>query len=80
MFLKISQYLQENACVGASFLVGGLQACNFIKIRVQHKCFPVKTAKILKRPFLTEHLWLLLLTNVTKNTCDGIPFFNKNVG
>ena len=31
------------------------------KIRLQHKCFPVKFAKFLRTPFLTEHLqWLLL--------------------
>ena len=26
------------------------------KIRLQHKCFPVKFAKFLRTPFLTEHL------------------------
>ena len=31
------------------------------KIRLQHRCFPVKFAKFLRTPFLTEHLqWLLL--------------------
>ena len=34
---------------------------NFIKKRLQHRCFPVKFAKFLRTPFLTEHLqWLLL--------------------
>ena len=37
------------------------QACNFIKKRLQNSCFPVKFAKILRAPFLTEHLWWLLL-------------------
>ena len=29
----------------------GLQACNFIKIRLQHKCFPVNIAKFLSTYF-----------------------------
>ena len=32
MFFKISQISQENTCVG-------VQACNFIKKRLQHRCF-----------------------------------------
>ena len=41
--------------------VTGFQASNFIKKRLQHRCFPVKFAKFLRTPFFTEHLrWLLL--------------------
>ena len=29
-----------------------LQACNFIKKRLQHSCFPVKFAKFLRTPIL----------------------------
>ena len=37
------------------------EACNFIKKRLWHRCFPVYFAKFLKTPFLTEHFrWLLL--------------------
>ena len=32
--------------------VAGPQACNFIKKRLQHKCFPVKFAKILGKSIL----------------------------
>ena len=40
----------------------GLKACNFIKKRLQHRCFPVNFAKFLRIPFVTGHLhrWLLL--------------------
>ena len=39
----------------------GLKAFNFIKKRLQHRCFPVKIAKFLEIPFFTEHIkWLLL--------------------
>ena len=34
---------------------------SFIKKRLQHRCFPVKFAKISRTPFFTEHLLLLLL-------------------
>ena len=36
-----------------------------IKLRLQHKCFPVKFAKFLRTAFFTEHLrWLLLKLNI----------------
>ena len=39
----------------------GLQVCNSIKKRLQHRCFLVKFAKFLRTPFLKEPLrWLLL--------------------
>ena len=40
--------------------VKGLKACNFIKKRLQHRSFPVKFEKILRRSTFTEHLWWLL--------------------
>ena len=44
--------------------VAGLKACNFIKKRLQHRCFPVRFEKFLRTPFFTENLWwLLLITN-----------------
>ena len=37
------------------------QACNFIKKRLQHRCFPVKFLKVLRARYFTEHLqWLIL--------------------
>ena len=51
MFLTNLQISVENTCVGDR------QACNFIKKKLQHKCFPVK---FLGKPFSTEQLrWLL---------------------
>ena len=32
--------------------VVGLEVCNFIKKRPQHRCFPVKFAKFFRTPFL----------------------------
>ena len=46
-----------------------LQACNFIKKRLQHRCFPVKFAKFLRPPFSTEYLrWLLLYVFISIST------------
>ena len=41
--------------------VQGPLACNFIKERLQQRCFSARLAKFLKRTFFKEHLgWLLL--------------------
>ena len=43
--------------------LGWRKACNFIKERLQHSCFPAKFAKFLRTSFFTEHFrWLLLFT------------------
>ena len=53
--LKILEYSQENTCVGAPFhKVTGLVACNFIKKRLQDRCFPVNIAKFLRTPWPTK--------------------------
>ena len=42
---------KESTCVGVFFNnVAGLKACNFVKKRLQHRCFPVKFAKFLRTP------------------------------
>ena len=49
-----------------------LQVCNFIKKRLQHRCFPVNMEKFLRPAFFIKHLrWLLL--NFYKTIT-----FNKN--
>ena len=42
--------------------VTGLEACNFIKKGLKHRCFPVNTAKFLRTPIL-KNIWELLLLN-----------------
>ena len=37
------------------------QPATLLKKRLWHKCFPVNFVKLLRTPFLTEHLWWLLL-------------------
>ena len=55
MFLKNSEYSQENTCVNIA------KACNFIKKILQHRCFPVNIAEFLRTDFCIEQLWWLLL-------------------
>ena len=55
--------------------MSGLQVCNFIKKRFQHRCFPVKFAKFLRTPFFTEHLrWFRL--HVKQNISELLAVFN----
>ena len=63
VFLKILQNSQENTCDRVSFFnkVAGLRPATLLKKRLWHRCFPVNFAKFLRTPFLTEHLWWLLL-------------------
>ena len=42
--------------------VAGLQACNFVKKRLQHWCFPVKFAKFLR-------------TSILRNICEELLLF-----
>ena len=65
MFLEILQNSEKNTCARVSFLNKGAglrpEACNFVKKETLHRCFPVNFVKFLRTPFLTEHLWWLLL-------------------
>ena len=73
VFLEISQNSQENTCARVSFLKKlQTMACNFIKKRLWHKCFPVNFAKFLRTPFLTEHLWWLLLLLLVVICCHKL--------
>ena len=67
VILRISQYSQENTCVGVLLYnkVAGIQACNFIKKSFQPRFFPVNIVKIFRTAFFIEHLWWLLLNLLT---------------
>ena len=61
MFLKIRQILQETPGLGPLFnKVGDLQG-NYIKRRIQHKCFPVNNVNFLRTPILKNICGKLLL-------------------
>ena len=42
--------------------VAGLKVCIFIEKRLQHRCFPVNIAKILRTALFIEQFWGPLLT------------------
>ena len=58
LFLKVSHSLQENACIGISFLI--------TKERLQDKFFPVNFATFLRTLFLQNTSGQLSLTNATE--------------
>ena len=58
MFFKI--FTRKHLC-WSLFNKVACVACNFIKKRLEHRCFLVNIAKILKTAFFIEHLqWLIL--------------------
>ena len=67
MFLKISQYWQENTCVGVSFdKVAVLKVRNFVKKKL--KCWRTKYFEIFKNIIFTEHLQQMFSQ---ENICGG---------
>ena len=60
MFLKISQISLETPVLESLFnKVVGLLTYNFVKKRLQHRCFPVKFEKFLRTPIL-KNVWNML--------------------
>ena len=57
VLLKISQNSQESTSPAVSFWTKLFGFNNFIKTRLQHKCFPVSFEKKIKNTLFTEHLW-----------------------
>ena len=84
LFLKILQYSQKNTCVRVFFNENpGLQSCNFIKERLQHRCFSVNIAKFLRIPILKEIYERLFerfptwTNNIKSNIGSGEDTFSK---
>ena len=77
VFLKFSKISWENICVGLYFYkVTGLQDCDFIKKRLQHKCFRVKFSKALTITFFNTSggCWELVCM-ATKNLLREVRFY-----
>ena len=59
VFLKILQISQEKYLCSSLFLIKlqalSPQVCNFIKKRLQHRCFPMKFGKFLRTCIFEEH-------------------------
>ena len=52
----------------------GLEACNFIKKRLQHRCFPGNIAKFLRTPNFEEHM--RMIASIIGNNLSG-PYEGK---
>ena len=71
VLLETFQNSQENTCARASILVNlQVDACNFIRKRLWHRCFSLNFLKFLRTPFLLNicgrpllQLWTLLNTH-----------------
>ena len=53
-----SCFMKKAALKNLAIFTGKLQACNFIKNRLQYRCFPLNIAKFLRTPirYFKEHL------------------------
>ena len=59
-FLKyFAIFTGKHLCRSLLNKVVGLKGCNFIRNRLQHRCFSVNTAKFKGMVFLAEHFWWL---------------------
>ena len=59
-----------------NLLIKKLKACNVIKKRLQHRCFPVQFAKFLRTPYFTEHIRLLLLLYILTKYSASLFFYS----
>ena len=54
---NFAKFREKHLCQSLFFnKVAGLRSATLLKKRLWHRCFPVKFAKFLRTPFLTEHL------------------------
>ena len=57
-FRNFTKFTGKHLCHSLFFdKVAGRPACNFIKKRLWHRCFPMNFVEFLRTPFFTEHLW-----------------------
>ena len=56
------KFAGKHSCQGLFFKESdGLRPATLLKKRLLHSCFFVNFAKFLKAPFVTEHIWWLVL-------------------
>ena len=73
--LKFRKFYRKTPVLESIFNnISGLQSCNFIKKRLQHRCFPIKFAKFLRTPILKnicERLFLFVSSQNTITNSSG---------
>ena len=65
-------FTEERLCWSLFLIKLRPKAYNFIKKKLQQRCFPVNIAKFWRKAFFIEHLWWLLLSFKTLPT-KGLP-------
>ena len=59
-------FIRKHMCWILFNKAADLKACNFIKKKLKHMCFPVNLDKFLRTAFLIEQLrWLVLILNIS---------------
>ena len=66
VFRDFAKFTGKHLCQSVFFNKVGLRPATLLKKRLWHRCFPVNFEKFLRTPFLTEHLWWLLLNKPLK--------------
>ena len=62
-FIKKETRAQVFSCEFCEISKNTFSPATLLKKRLGHRCFPVNFVKILRTPFLIEHLWRLLLAS-----------------
>ena len=57
--------------------VTGLRPATLLTKRFWYRCFPVNFAKLLRTPFLTEHLWWLILEALRESILVSFELLKK---
>ena len=80
VLLKISQYSQENRpATLLKLYIHRKKACNFIKKRLQHRCFPVNIVNF-KNTYLEEHLQTAAFKKRTAWEWYGNLYIQRHLG
>ena len=79
----------KHLCCSLFLIKRGLQACNFIEKRLQHRCFPVNIAKFLRTP-ISSCLFISPVSSYQLINCSftlhrsrknfrihSLPFYNE---
>ena len=65
---NLTKFTRKHLCQSLFFIkAAGLRTATLLKKRRWHSCFPVNFVKFLRTPFYPEHLWWLLLSEMSKS-------------
>ena len=56
-------------------VAGSRKACNFIKKKLQHRCFPLKFAKFFENTYFEKHLWTTASRNDSFSNLEKLEVY-----